>query len=122
MPDERGFTKQMATDAYLHSSSLPDSQVTPLTSCESYVITDTPSITDQANEVTTETNCTKTKPEEIEKSLDNTTLESNSDTDSDSLSKLQPQNKKIKINLRQDNPNISITTNCLVASKITLLY
>ena len=122
MPDERGFTKQMATDAYFHSSSLPDSQVTPLTSCESYVITDTPSITDQANEVTTETNCTKTQPEEIEKSLDVTTLESNSDTDSDSLSKLQPQNKKIKINLRQDNPNISITTDRLVASKITLLY
>ena len=53
--DTNGYTKQTATDADLHSSSLPDSQETPSTSGESCMITDTLSITDQANEVTTET-------------------------------------------------------------------
>ena len=53
--DAVGFTKQTAADADLHSSSLPDSQVTPSTSGESCVITDTPSIIDQANKVITET-------------------------------------------------------------------
>ena len=67
------------------------------------MITDTPSITDQSNEATTEITGSKTQPEEIEKSLDVTTPESNSDTDSDSLSEPQAQNKKIKIHLRQDS-------------------